>query len=478
MATETKETNSQTYDETKQITESEESNVETDNETDDEEKSGWPEPVDLYSDKDPKHLTAKKIRMAIKNFLEPEAAETLAHLSNFTLEDLLDGYSTRCQCGCYDRSTILDAFDNADLESLKFIVERKLLHPAMLCHILSKIFSYAGTLAYPHRLAYEAKLKGIDFDKEHTGLCDGWINLANANIEYLLDYLCTNHADLVRQWRGTPTYRAAKSVSKAKSESVDANEYQTPTLLHCAFYGHTDDDTQKRWVQKLLDVGCNPFAYYNYAAGNYDTPFRYMLTNLYYDMANEVAYQKTPEELRDLINLIDGFEKRYDNENVLMHILDKFKHTKKPQWVLELLATIDLVFKLGINVNHLDKYNRNVSDYIEQYGYAELLKERIAQYNLPPKTGNVKPKSKWAEQSDNAETHNPSKFASLFYKYRMAKTEDELDAFRKEYDTLIAELGPLTSEQLDDQGPRHEYESLSSLMHRWGFNSILTKDSA
>lgn len=360
--------------------------------TDDEDESDdghWAPPADVFSKDNPKHVAVKNLRMAIKNFLESGAADALNQLANYTAEDFSLGFSTQCQCGCYDRSTVLDAFDNADLDSLKYIVEHKLLHPAMLCSILAKIFSSAGTLAYPWRAAHEMKLASKDFDKENRGLCDGWVNLADANIEYLLGYLCSNHSKLVKVWR--------KSVPQNAQEKNAEEKQNTPTLLHCVFYGHADHETQKRWIQMLLDVGCDPFAYYNYEAKCYDTPFRYMLTNMYYDMAMQTSLEKTPEKLRILVNLIDDSELKYDQENLLMRILLSYKYTKKPELVLELLAVIDLVFKLGIDVTHVDKYNRNVSDYILQYGYVDLLKERLPQYNLPAATGNEEPPSGWSK---------------------------------------------------------------------------------
>lgn len=432
----------------------------------------WAPPADVFSEDDPKHVAVRNLRMVIKNFLEPGSAETLNQLANYIAEDFNAGFSTQCQCGCYDRSTVLDAFDNADLESLKYIVEHKLLHPAMLCAILAKIFSSAGTLASSWRLAHVLKLAGKDFDKEYRGICDDWVNLADANIEYLLTYLCTNHAELVKVWRKKPF---VKSQSKSnpqnaqeKDEDLKDDEQQnTPTLLHCVFYGHASDETQKRWVQMLLDVGCDPFAYYNYEAKCYDTPFRYMLTNLYYDMAMQTSLEKTPEKLRILVNLIDDSELKYDQENLLMRILVRYRYTKKPEWVLELLAVIDLVFKLGIDVTHVDKYKRNITDYIMQYGYADLLKERLPMYNLPSATKNAKPK--WFKDRK----HNVSPFATLLYKYRMAKSTEELAAFHVEYAALIAAHGTLTEEQLEDTGQCHEYESLATLMHSWGFKSIL-----
>lgn len=413
-----------------------------------EEDDFGPAPVNLFSKDNPKHAAIKNMRMAIKNFLEPHAAETLDQLANYTTEDFYKGFSTQCQCGCYEETTIMNVFDNADIESLKYIVERRLLHPAMLCAILAKIFSSAGTLAYPHRVAYEMKIAGKDFDKENLGLVDGWSNLADANIEYLLTYLCTNHAELVKDWRkncpvNRNTDRAAMNIV---TNAYDSNE--TPTLLHCAFYGHASDETQKRWIQMLLDVGCDPFAYYNYEAKHYDTPFRYMLTNLYYDMAMHTSLEKTPDELRTLVNLIDEFDLKYDQENLLMRILVRYQNTKKHVWVLELLAVIDLVFKLGIDVTHVDKYNRNITDYIIQYGYADLLKGRTLQYNLPTATNNVKPKSKWS----NDQKHNVNSFAALLYKYRTAKSPEELDAFHAEYAQLVAKYRALTEKQLMTRG--------------------------
>ena len=424
-------------------------------------------PAGLFSKKNPKHAAIKNLRMTIRNFLEPYAAETLNQLVNYTAEDFYEGFSTRCQCGCYNRMTVMDAFDNADLDSLKYIVEHKLLHPAMLCTILSKIFRCAGTLDYPHRVAYEMKIAGKDFDKENIGLYRGWINLVDANIEYLLTYLCSNHAELVKVWRKT----CPMSKTATKDTVYAYVRHETPTLLHCAFYGHTSDETKKSWVTKLIDIGCDPFALYNYKAGCYDTPFKYMLNNLYYDMAMQTSLEKTPDELRTLVNYIDDFDIKYDRENILMRILVCYRHTKKPHRVLELLAVIDLVFKLGIDVTHLDKYNRNITDYIDQYGYTDLLKERLIQYNLPAATKNVKPKC-----SKN-QNHNVSPFAALMHKYRMAKSPEELYAFKTEYDRLVAKYGSITEKQLNDTGHNHEYASLVSLMHIWGFNQILSTKS-
>lgn len=438
-----------------------------------EEDNFGPAPVNLFSKDNPKHVAIKNMRMAIKNFLEPHAAETLEQLANYTTEDFSNGFSTQCQCGCYDRTNVLDAFDNADIESLKYIVEHKLLHPAMLCAILANIFRCAGTLAYPHRIAYEMKLAGKDFDKENTGIADGWVNLADANIEYLLTYLCSNHAELVKNWRKKCSANRNDDQTAINIVTNTDDQYETLTLLHCAFYGHASAETQKRWVQMLLDVGCDPFAWYNYEAKHYDTPFKYMLTNLYYDMAMQTSLEKSPDELRALVNLIDEFDLKYDQENLLMHILVRYRHTKKHVWVLELLAVIDLVFKLGIDVNHVDKYNRNITDYIIQYGYADLLKGRTLQYNLPAATNNQKPKSKWSKD----QKHNVSPFATLLYKYRMAKSPEELDAFKTEYDSLVVKYGSLTKKQLNDTGRHNEYESLDSLMYSWGFKQILAVKS-
>ncbi len=81
----------------------------------------WPEPTDNYSPDNPIHLAIEKLRVAIGNFLIPDAAETLKKLAGNTVDDLQTGYSSKCMCGCYNRNSVFDSFENAELESLKYI---------------------------------------------------------------------------------------------------------------------------------------------------------------------------------------------------------------------------------------------------------------------------------------------------------------------------------------------------------------------
>ncbi len=419
-----------------------------------------------YKADNPQHAEIKNIREAIANFLLPDSKEKLRLLANKTSDDLTSGYnSTRCWCGCSNPVDIMGVFERADLDSLKFIVEEKLLHPAMLCSILAKTFSSTGTLSYPAREIYKYKLLGKDYEKEMSDLdaaagrdrtCAGWLELATANVDFLLDYLCKEHPKLVAEWR----------------HHDPKNEDAGGTLLHHVFYGHTGDEEILRWVRKLLAAGCSPFAFYNFDTGSYQTPFLLMLRHLYYDLAIEMTQRSDAPNFAVLINYIDKFDVKHDNRSALQTILYRRKCTKNPEWNADVRKVINLIIKLGVNMDHRDKNGMNVSDYIEQYGYSNLLADDLLNYNLPKPTGNKPKVDKWKRDQQ----HNPSPYAALFFKHRYAKTQLEIDGLLAEYEMLKTSVGPLTKEQLADTGRLQgmDYSPLSSLIHSyWSIYQVI-----
>ncbi len=451
----------------------------------DDDDYSWPEPSNVFHKENPEHKEIQNIRKAIQNFLLPDAKANLSLLANKTCTDLYDSYATRCSCGCYDNSNIISSFESADLESMQYIVENKLLHPATLCQILTMLFARTGTLCYPARKIYEAEQIGKNYEKEYAAahpdegpICAGWLPLADPLTDYLLDYLCKEHRGLVASWRSAGSYEYAASEVKLDTSN-------TPTLLHSAFYGHASNDDEERRIRKLLDCDCDPFAYYNFAAKSYDTPFRYMLTHLYHNLAREVMHVKSKEELATLINLVDESDVEYEGRNLIMNAMYRYNHLKKPQWVADLYLTLELIFDLGIDVSWTDKHKRNVSDYIVQYGYSRLLNVDFGDAArsgshvvktpglsrhvvLPAPTGNKPKKSKWQTEY----THNPSPYASMLYRHRFAKTAEEIATLRDEFTALRATL-TLDADALNDTGVRHEYESISTLAHNWGMRTIL-----
>ncbi len=430
----------------------------------DDDPMDWEPPANVYKKDNPQHKEIENIRAAIANFLLPDSKENLRLLANKTGDDLATSYSTQCSCGCYDPVSIMSVVERADLDSLKFIVKEKLLHPAMLCSILSKTFSSTGTLAYPSRKIYEYKLLGKNYEKEmaaidaaagRSTMCAGWIELATANVDFLLDYLCEEHPKLVAEWR----------------HHDPKNEDAGGTLLHHVFHGHTGDEEIFRWVRKLLAAGCSPFAFYDFDKGSYQTPFLLMLQHLYYDLAVEMMSRPDAPNFAVLINYIDKFNVKYDNRSALQTVLYRRKCTKNPEWTADVKKVINLIVRLGVDMDHRDKNGMNVTDYIEQYGYSNLLADDLPNYKLPKPTGNKPEVTNWKRD----QKHNPSPYADLFFKHRYAKTQAEIDGLLAEYEMLKTSVGPLTKEQLSDTGRSQgvDYDALSTLISIWRVDQVI-----
>ena len=144
----------------------------------------------------------QKIIVAIKNFLSPNAQDNLKLLNNYIVEENTNDDSMNGYKDGYYKQPILDAFEECDLESLKWIISNNLLHPAMLCKILARLFECAGKLAYSHRDDYETKQK-----EGFTTCINHWKILADDNIDFLLNYLCNTHSALAKNWRQTLIYK-------------------------------------------------------------------------------------------------------------------------------------------------------------------------------------------------------------------------------------------------------------------------------
>ncbi len=347
---------------------------------------------------------------SISNFHRPNAKETLRLLTNIP-KDQFNKYPDICLlCGGPHKIDIFNAFERADLNSLKFMVEEHIINPDILCTILVKLFTHVGsnqTHKYPNM-----SVKRIDH--------------VIVNIEYLLEYLCKEYPKFVIDWR------------------YDNGDqcFSGGSLLHHVFCGY--EVKHNVWASKLLDIGCDPFAFYS--SDNRETPFHYMLLYNHCDLAEEmIRYEQTPD-FEDLINYINKHS--CENWNILQRILFTSRKYKKPEWIDNLKLTVYKVMGLGINLNHIDSASCTVTDFIILYGYSNLLADVLG-WNLPKPNINARDVF-----DDDGCPPNPSPYTAFFHKYRYAKAKTEIDAMLTEYERLKTTIGPLTKEQLTDDGHR------------------------
>ncbi len=393
---------------------------------------------------------------AISNFLLPNSKEKLRLLATKTSDEL-------------HTLKIMSVFPSADLESLQFIVKEKLLHPDTLCAILARTFGSYGTRSRPIRKIYEYKLQGRDYEKEMQAIdaddrvdargdktYSGWLDLAEINADFLVDYLCKEHPESVAAYR----YRDP------------TNDDAGGTLLHHVFYGHARF-AAGFWIRRLLDVGCDPFA--PYGNGSHQTPFLLMLNNLFYDFAVEMMSRPDAPNFAVLINHIDAHERSMTNRNAIQKFLLHFRFMKNVRRLPDVRDVINLIVRLGVDMDHRDKNGMNVTDYIEQYGYSNLLADDLSNYKLPKPTGNKPVVAKLHRNKKRDQKHNPSPYADLFFKHRHAKHLGERSELCNKYMELKASHGPLTNEQLADTGRSQgvEYEALSEMIYRWNINYVI-----
>lgn len=320
----------------------------SDSDVDSDSDIHLPAPLDLFDHNNPKHAEIEKLNRCIRDFSLLEAKETLALLTNKTVEDLHVSYSTKCSCGCYNTNCIFDAFESVDIGSLRYIVETNILHPAVLCAILNKLFNMSGAIT-----------RNDDTESKITVIAKAYKNQeSNVDpcIEYLIDNLCEKHPKLAAEWRNTP----------AKTEE----SFTTETLLHSVFFGYTSDTKVEKWARKLLYVGCDPFAPYNTKANLTDTPFIYMLQELHCTLALETYLACEPEELKKIVNHTNQL-----GRNILMRILIRYTTPIKKQQktIMESLRIITkLLFQIGLDTKHKDNDGWAIIDYMKQYGFDEL----------------------------------------------------------------------------------------------------------
>lgn len=388
---------------------------------------------------------AHQLRDAIQNFLLPDSKETLRSLSSMTYHDLTSDIQNKCVCGCVMHTSIIKAFERADLESLQFIVNERLLTPDVLCAALSMMFKVAGSNQYPARKIYEYKLNGLDYEKEAaekegSRICAGWIVLSLDTADYLLNYLCKEHPAIVAEWR-----------------SVDPDE--PGTLLHRVYQGY-NRYKKREWTSKLLSVGCNIFA--NYSPVDLTAPFISILDNLDLDLIiDRLPNQHELPKMTEVVNYISPDEMQFNQRNSLQWCMYKWRYTKNIDNIQKLKKVILLFIQLGIDLAHTDVDGLNSIDYINYYGYREL----VNLDNSPNATG-LEPK-----KYRITKTHNPTKYVDLFYKYRYAKTEDKFNELNLEYDYLKKTQQPI-QEILDDTG-NNTYESLANLIDKWQIDDVI-----
>jgi len=143
-------------------------------------------------------------------------------LRNLTLKQLLKKQKFECQCGCEDSTDILNSFIGCDPANFKCIIDRNVFAPSLLCVILHRLFGVSGTLEY-----------------------DGnGILINDVNIDYLLEYLCTYHRQLVLTW-----------------SFQDEERNQKITLLDAVYDGYANDATRANWV-RMINL-CGEVSYEN-----------------------------------------------------------------------------------------------------------------------------------------------------------------------------------------------------------------------
>lgn len=407
-------------------------------------------PSNTYDEHNPTHKRAEKIRASIKNFLLVDAKENLSLLRELTNDDIFVDMSSLCSCGCYMPFSIFSSFRNADIESLRFIVENQLVSVDMIMYILFEYLCSSGTLVYSDRKKYESEVKN---ESENKMNLDGDFDVeTDSMIEYLFGYVIRTHPEIMKTW-------------KHKN-----HEHIGKTIFHSAFYGF-DNDNRLRRVEQLLEIGCDPFAEDEDGL----TPFYYMIENLYYDLIERIVSSSSSNKL--IITECINRPAYIDRMNVFMSVLSRYCYLKDVDELNNLKKTIGLILANGVDLNHIDRHGRNISDYIVENGFSKFLENVMYTDIFPAPTKNFEPQSKFDVERLAAMLSHPSPFIPCFYRHRFAKTEAELKHFNDEYQNLVSRHGPLTEEKMQEKCTGDfSFLSLKCIMRDWDYYFLLNDE--
>lgn len=361
-------------------------------------------PMVEYSDESAHHRHIHNIRQVIHDYSLPEASALLDELRELTTKDLKAiGYLSTCQCGCQERVNVWKSLTMCcDVMSLRYILRRELLALPTLVDLLAEMLANTGTMITKIRVGCPNE--------------DVYNYITNC-VDVLLPYLCERCPDLIRDWR---------------DPEHDIN------LFHSVYRGYAPSERISDWARILLRTGCDPLHNPKTQPGR--PALRSALISLDVEIVRLVLTSVDSAAIRTVLNSPTA---DHNAANQLMLLLDRCDTEKNPMWLAKMLTMIELLVPLT-DLSHTDSFGRNVSDYIEQYGYKSLFAEKLPTLVWPAPTGRPAERSRWDEQELENSQH--SDYTRLLYRHRYAKSTAELAQFRAE----LAQLPPQARDDDDD----------------------------
>lgn len=401
-----------------------------------DEKKGFDD--DTYHPESPECLTA--------------AFKKLDSLAGMTMRDLQFAYSAADDF----LVCIWNYLPGADSRCIKYIIEHQLLSVNILCEMLMECFGRSGTTSYfPQQ--YMAKRIAAGLPHGRSGAepfgTYGQYHMHDENIALILPYLIQQHAQEIKDWRSElcPSY----------------------TLLYGIFDGFCDDDLRRRYIDMLLNIGCDAFAPLDAESKTMTTPWHRMVRDLaYVDLAKTLGRSLSQDALRAHANVIirkpgEHQSRGYVAPNVLMQVFLDFRYEKREMQTTKLFELIEYLVDIGADMNYVDDDGRNIADYVRDYGDADFLADNALLRHMPEATGR-------AESNVEQLGINPIPYAELLETYKHAKTDAKLQRFVSEWKTLELVVGKLTFAEWNDRGPNGlAYPSVYSKATNYGFYGIL-----
>jgi len=344
-------------------------------------------------------------------------------LSTFDLNTLTkhtsitkDSYYTTCSCGFPEEVSLISFISSGGgtLEAFDWLLTTDILTLEEWVSILADLFTVSGC---------------------YIGTCDG--ETFDIRIWTLWDHLKT-----------TPEGRKAMVDFRDK-------DYAT-TLLHQVYYGHTNDETMFFWGDFLISIGLDPFI----PSTEGQLAFHLFCETL--DVKKVVAFQ----DRFSADPLSSVYRPHYKYRTFLMHLLYAFRHEKRPETIDKFKVIFGILMAKDPDISVVDADGRNLADYFVTYKWEGVLNPlSLEPTGKPRKTNHI---------FSHIHSHPVIQW---LYRHRYCHAFGSW--FVAEFSSYLKKYGPppMRERQITlEDGRQVKVETLSSLLHSWGYRHSSLKE--
>lgn len=372
------------------------------------------------------HTYFDQAAQAMGDFTMQSATDHLRWFENKTVDDLeAVQYKSTCMCGCEEGVRMIDYLDYADLDSWKHILSKQYLSGETICHLLARLFSLSGSCGCSNREYKKAKAAGWDASQLST---------INPTIDYILDYVVRFHRTTAKNWLH-PEYKHS--------------------LLQSVFTGHAKDEVIRTWMLTLLRVGLDPFYSHRHA-----NALQLAMWNINVKAIEDIIAH-CPDD-RQLMRAVNS-DIDQNGCNILMWVMVVYRRAKNAQTLQNVIRVIDIILKLGIDLQHTDSNGLNCTDYATAFHFDRLLGQRMIGW--PDPTGGH-PNDCRRDRELYSDWDDDIPGLTIIRKHFYDKTEDELTQFRREYMAAFPTVKLLNKKLTIPPGGRRDS------MHNIGFGDV------